>query len=158
MRPHFLAALSYPFAIALLVGAILPAPVFAARIDGEQGGRPLRATLTGAAEVPVPGDPDGSGTALVTLNPGQGVVCFRIEVANITLPALAAHIHSAPAGVPGPVVVPFVAPGADGTASGCTSDVDRDLILDILRNPAAYYVNVHTTDFPGGAVRGQLSK
>jgi len=108
--------------------------------------------------VPGPGDPDGSGTALVTLNPGQREVCFRIEVANITLPAIGAHIHAGPAGVAGPVVVPFVAPGADGTSSGCTSNVDRNLILAILRNPAAYYVNVHTTDFPGGAVRGQLSK
>ena len=50
------------------------------------GGRPLSATLTGAAEVPGPGDPDGSGTAHLTLNQGQGEICFTIEVADIASP------------------------------------------------------------------------
>lgn len=121
------------------------------------GGRPLSATLTGAAEAPGPGDPDGSGTAVLTINPGQREVCFLITVTGITLPATAAHIHEAPAGVPGPVVVPLSPPGANGTATGCVT-ADRDELLGIMHEPEEYYVNVHTTDFPAGAVRGQLSK
>ena len=55
--------------------------------------------MTGAAEAPGPGDPDGSGTAFFTLNQGQGEICFELTVANID-PATAAHIHRAGVGVP----------------------------------------------------------
>lgn len=120
------------------------------------GGRPFVTTLTGAQEVP-PADPDGTGTAWLTLNPGQGQVCWRIFVEDITLPATAAHIHDAPAGVAGPVDIALSAPDATGWATGCIS-ADRADILDIIRDPADYYVNVHNTDYPAGAVRGQLSR
>jgi hypothetical protein len=121
------------------------------------GGRPFTTTLTGAAEVPGPGDPDGSGTAWLRLNPGQEEVCFELSVSNIALPATGAHIHVGTADVAGPVVVPLTAPDGSGTSSGCVS-ADQDLILDIMQNPEGYYVNVHSTEFPAGAVRGQLSK
>jgi len=121
----------------------------------DDGGRPLATTLTGAAEVPGPGDPDGSGTATIRLNVGQGEVCFELAVSGIA-PATASHIHVAPAGVPGPVVVPL-APPTSGTSSGCVA-ADPDLIKNIVKNPQDYYVNVHNAEFPGGALRGQLSK
>jgi hypothetical protein len=120
------------------------------------GGRTFTTTMTGAAEVP-PGDPDASGTATITLNYGQSQVCWEIMVSDITLPATAAHIHEAPAGVAGPVVVPLSAPDASGFSSGCAT-VDRGLIKDIIQNPEEYYVNVHNVDYPTGALRGQLSK
>jgi hypothetical protein len=119
------------------------------------GGRRFTVEMTGAAEAPNPGDPDGSGTAVFRLNYGQGEICYELTVSNID-PATAAHIHVAPVGEPGPVVVPLAAP-TSGTSSGCAS-VDRDLIKAIIQNPDAYYVNVHNAAFPGGAVRGQLSK
>ena len=121
------------------------------------GGRPFSATLTGAAEVPGPGDPDGSGSVTLTLNPGAGEVCFEIVVSNITLPAMGAHIHEGPVGVAGPVDVALTPPDASGMSSGCVS-VDREEIMEIIQHPEEYYVNVHTTDFPAGALRGQLSK
>ena len=117
------------------------------------GGRPLSTTLSGAAEVPGPGDADGTGTASITVNPGLGRICYWLDVSGIE-PAVAAHIHIAPAGVAGPVVVPLAAP-TSGSSSGC-ADVDRDLALAIIRDPAAYYVNVHNADHPAGALRGQL--
>jgi hypothetical protein len=121
------------------------------------GGRPFTISLSGANEAPGPGDPDGSGMAHLWLNPGLGQVCFELSVSNIALPATGAHIHLAPAGEPGPVVVPLTAPDESGTSSGCVS-ADRDLILDILLHPEEYYVNVHSTEFRPGAVRGQLSR
>ncbi len=119
-----------------------------------QGGRPLSANLLGVNEVPLPGDPDGSGTAVITVNPGQGEICYELTVEGIA-PAGAAHIHEAPAGVAGPVKVTLMAP-TSGASSGCTQ-VDRELALDILQNPDQYYVNVHNAEFPGGALRGQLT-
>ena len=121
------------------------------------GGRPLSAIMIGSEEVP-PGDPDGIGVAELTFNPGLNEVCWHISVMNIALPATAAHIHRAPAGVAGPVVVPLSPPDSSGMSSGCRAGVDRDLILDIMHNPQEYYVNVHNADYPAGAVRGQLGK
>jgi len=119
------------------------------------GGRPLSATLTGPVEIP-PGDPGGSGTAEFQVNIGQGQICFSLSVQHLSTPVIAAHIHVAPAGQAGPIVVPLAAP-VTGTSSGCV-DVARALAKDILQHPEAYYVNVHTTAFPAGAVRGQLHK
>jgi len=120
------------------------------------GGRPLTAQLTGDAEVPGPGDPDGSGTARITLNQGQRQVCFDLEVFDIA-PASASHIHRGEAGVAGPVVV-TLGPPTSGASSGCVIGVNRALIRQIRRSPEQFYVNVHNADFPPGALRGQLSK
>jgi hypothetical protein len=121
-------------------------------------GRPFSTTLTGAAEVPGPGDPDASGTAFITLNQGQGEVCFDLSWALIDGTVTAAHIHVGPAGVAGDVVVPLFAGALAGTdsASGCISGVSEELIKAIRQDPASYYVNVHSDVFPAGAVRGQL--
>jgi len=123
-------------------------------------GRPFEVALTGAEEVPGPGDADASGTAHLELNQGQGNVCFDLAWDDIDGTVVAAHIHAAPAGVAGPVVVPLFAAAFSGTdaASGCVKNVSEALIKAIRQDPAAYYVNVHSTVFPAGAVRGQLSK
>jgi hypothetical protein len=145
--------------LATLVSLALAGAASAAKLDGaDHGGRPLSTTLTGAAEVPGPGDPNGSGTAKITINPGQGEVCWEITAANITLPATAAHIHVGAAGTapPNNVVVTLSPPDASGFSSGC-AQVSRELAKAILKNPEDYYVNVHTTDFGAGAIRGQLS-
>jgi hypothetical protein len=134
-------------AAVVTLGAALVTP-----LSAQAGGRPFTTTLSGANEVGG-GDPDGSGTARVWVNPGTDVVCYEITVMNVD-GAVAAHIHHAPAGVNGPVVVPFAAPTA-GTSSGCV-DVARELARDIVKHPADYYVNVHTAVVPAGAVRGQL--
>lgn len=134
--------------LAFLVGGFVHA-------GEEKGGRPLSAQLTGSAEVPGPGDPDGSGTAELTLNQGQGLIQFEITVSNIA-PPTAAHIHIGAAGVAGGVVVNLDI--ANNGLSGSVGGIDRDLIKAIRQNPENYYINVHNSDFPPGAVRGQLSK
>jgi hypothetical protein len=139
------------FATAIALAALAAAPAPAA-----DGGRPLSATLTGAAEKPGPGDPDGMGRADLRVNLGQGEVCYDITVGKIAN-ATMAHIHKAPADAAGPVVVTLGTPEADGKSDGCVK-ADPAALKDILQNPAAYYVNVHNADFPAGAVRGQLSK
>jgi hypothetical protein len=139
-------------------GDVIPAPAGGCpttALTPTKGGRKLTTTLTGAAEVPGPGDPDGTGTATLRLRVGQAQICHTITVSNITLPALAAHIHRGAADVAGPVVVPLTTPDADGSVEGCAT-APRALVKDILKHSDEYYVNVHTSDFPAGAVRGQL--
>lgn len=100
------------------------------------------------------GDPDGRGSSNVTIDGTS--VCFGIAVTNIANP-VAAHIHEGRRNQNGDIVVPLVPPpsGDPGASSGCT-EADADLARAIQRHPRRYYVNVHTADFPGGAVRGQL--
>ena len=118
--------------------------------------------LSGAAEVcpTAPGTcgGPGSGTATITIDRNGRTVCYSITTQNVALPLLAAHIHEAPVGVAGPVVVPlFTSPVNSPTTSGCVTDVNKNLLKDIIRNPEEYYVNVHNAPFPNGAVRGQLA-
>lgn len=137
---------------------IIPAPATGCPRDvltPTQGGTLLTANLIGVNEVPGPGDPDGTGTALFRLRAGEGRICFQITVANLVLAATGAHIHQGVAGVAGPIVVSLTAPGLTGTSEGCVV-VPRPLVSAILTTPAGYYANVHTTDFPAGAIRGQL--
>ena len=139
---------------------VVPAPAGGcptSTLTPTSGGRKLSTTMTGAAEKPGPGDPDGTGSATIRLRQGQGQVCFALSVANIALPASLAHIHVGTADTFGAPVVTLTPPAVDGKSSGCVP-ASRELVKAILQNPAGYYVNVHTTDFPVGAVRGQLGK
>lgn len=132
-------------------GLLSSAAVYAA----EDAGARFTATLDGASEVPVLGDPDGMGTATIRVNPGRQQLCYSITVSGIQ-PAAAAHIHEAPAGVAGPVILNLSAP-TSGTSQGCLS-VSREFAKEFIKNPSDYYVNVHNAEFPGGAVRGQLGR
>jgi hypothetical protein len=145
MNKVFLAIVAFPLLMAFTTST--PASV---------DGRPLTAMLTGAKEVPGPGDPDGSGMAILYLNQGQGTITYELTVSGID-PATAAHIHIGGPTVAGGVVLPLEAP-TDGSSTGVLTDVDPELIKAIRKNPGAYYVNVHNATYPRGAVRGQLSK
>ncbi|HEV8268893.1 MAG TPA: CHRD domain-containing protein [Thermoanaerobaculia bacterium] len=109
-------------------------------------------TLAGAAESPMPGSVDGGGAAQVTIS--GTTVTYTILVQGISTPT-AAHIHRGIAGVAGPVVVGFNPTFSNGLATGIVTTTPQ-LAAEILANPAGFYVNVHTPEFPGGAMRGQL--
>jgi hypothetical protein len=98
------------------------------------------------------GDAAGSGVATVTVDPAVPQACYNVSTSltNATM----AHIHKGAAGASGPVAVPFKNP-TDGKTQGCAA-VSQELANDLLAHPADYYVNVHTPQFPMGAIRGQL--
>jgi hypothetical protein len=131
----------------------------AAKDLGQKLGTGETGTFSGSVEVPA-GDPDASGTALIRLNVAEGLVCFKLVVRGAE-PLTAAHIHQAPAGQAGPVVVPLVTPAATASdpsvqqSKGCVS-ADPSLISTIKANPTQFYVNVHNRPFPAGVVRAQL--
>ena len=148
--------LSFRFLTLVFLAMLLTMSGIATAQNQDQGGRPLSASLTGAAEVPGPGDTDGTGSAQITLNQGKGQICFELTVSNIAA-ATAAHIHEGAVGKAGGVVVTLSPPPASGSSKNCVSATE-DLIKKIRQNPANYYVNVHNGEFPDGAVRGQLAK
>ncbi len=84
-------------------------------------------------------------------------ICYVLSVRNLTVAPFAAHIHGvAGRTVAAPIVVPLTPPaGTTATSSTCVA-VEAGLLAAIVANPRSYYVNVHTTTFPGGEVRGQL--
>lgn len=143
------------FVLAAIISAALATPVLAIDGSSAEGGRKLTATLSGAAEVPGPGDADGKGTAELRVNPGQGSVCYSVTYSGIDTPS-AAHIHTGAAGVAGGVVVPLKV-GAGGAIEGCAG-VTREQAMALIQSPETFYVNLHNAAFPGGAIRGQLSK
>jgi hypothetical protein len=111
----------------------------------------LTTNMNGSQETPK-GPSTAKGTAKVTLNSTTGQVCFKLTWSGIGTPT-ASHIHQGAAGKSGPVVLPLFS----GTPkhSACVT-ASKSLVGKILKKPANYYVNVHTSKYPNGAVRGQL--
>lgn len=114
----------------------------------------LLVTMNGIQEAPGPGDPDGSGTVEVRVEPREGRVCWNLYARGID-PATAAHIHRGAAGMAGPPVVALTTPDAAGRSQGCAS-VDVALAREIAMRGHDFYVNVHSAPHPAGAIRGQL--
>jgi hypothetical protein len=131
------------------------------------GGQPFRLALGGAEEAPVNlhGDAD-HGSVELTINQGLGRVCWTFGDLTLTegeaLPHIA-HIHKAPRGEPGPIVVHLFgggggsgpAPAAYPTGTTCVH-ADEELLKDIRKNPEDYYCNLHNATHPSGVVRAQL--
>ena len=115
----------------------------------------LVAYITGAEERPNPGDPDGIGRAVVFINDAIYTVCVATQFTGIDMPLTGYHIHIAPPGAPGPIVVPFNAPTSQNDYQ-CRGVENEALLDNVAANPHQYYINLHNAPFPGGARRGQL--
>lgn len=149
--------------VALLMAGLLLLAIASVASAGDTGVR-FKVVLTGAQEVP-PADPDGSAKADLSIDVNAGQVCFDIKIGAIGTPNRG-HIHFAPAGSNGGVVVPFFElaavptdPRHDELEKGRIADcvtADPAVLAAIVANPELYYVNLHNARFPGGAARGQL--
>ena len=145
--------------------------------------RVMGALAAGMLAGALPAGPAGAAGGAIPLNAGQEApraisggsgfftytvsgttLCYTLKVRNLTGAPVAAHIHLAPRHQPGPVVVPLATPpAATSTVSACITAAEGGAMTPaelaaITTSPRAYYVNVHTPQWPLGEVRGQLKK
>jgi hypothetical protein len=138
---------------ALLFGCVLAAlaavPVHATTIV-------YAIDMDGAQEAPLAGDPDGSAVGTLTIDDATGAVSWSLTYSNIAAPT-GMHIHLAPPGVAGAIVVDLgvATTGGPGTLINSTTTLPATALL-INTTPGAYYINVHNLVFSQGAVRDQL--
>jgi CHRD domain len=117
-----------------------------------------------SAENEIPGCPAGeesgaSGVAVIQIDEATGEITYRVVAFNLPgtiAGSPGAHIHIGAAGEMGPVVQPLDLTGLETGLVATGTATNPALAEAILADPANYYVNVHTTTCPSGAVRGQL--
>lgn len=132
---------------------VLVLPLLLAPIAAQAETVVLTATLSGANEVGG-GAPDGNGAFRAEINSETGDFCYTLYGEKISAPTMA-HVHAGAAGANG---APVVTIDVTGKGSDQCIAVEPAKLKPILADPASFYVNIHTADFPGGAVRGQLVK
>jgi hypothetical protein len=121
--------------------------------SGEAQPIEIEVELTGDAEVPGPGDDDGAGTALLTITPGSTELCYELDVVNVD-DIVAAHVHEGREGIAGPIAV-TLDPPTSGSSEGCV-ETSTSIVEGLADGSREFYVNVHSTELPDGAVRGQV--
>jgi len=114
----------------------------------------LHAKLTAGAEVPGPGKKGATGSATIELRPPR-IICYFVDYRNIS-DATAAHVHEGAAGASGPPVI-TMKHIERGKIEGCTPSTHA-FMYRLWNFPRKFYVNIHSTAFPDGAVRGQLHR
>ncbi|MGH8997847.1 MAG: CHRD domain-containing protein [Acidimicrobiia bacterium] len=144
MRRATIAALAMTGLATSLTTGALPA-------SGQAEAAHLTATMTAEEEVPVPGPPGGKGDG--TFEAKEAEFCYAFTYSGISEPT-AGHIHKGAKGVAGDVVIDLKFP-----ASGDKACVPADgaVIDEIVAAPQDFYANIHTAEYPAGAIRGQLA-
>jgi len=105
-----------------------------------------------SGQEPAGGEAGGHGFFSYTIDGTE--FCWTLSWQGIADPS-AGHVHQAPRGVAGPIVINLDTDGGGPDASGCRV-ISAELAADITSDPGAYYVNLHNTGFQAGAIRGQL--
>lgn len=147
-RAALKAHLAHPGDIVDPAGGVCPTQSLTAL----RGGRPMSTTLA-----PVAPNTVGGGSFVARSNIGQGRICWSLTVTGLS-DVTAAHIHYLNGPLATQIAVPLALPTPfTGSATGCAT-VLRALVKQILVHPENFYVNVHTTTYPGGAISGTLAK
>ena len=147
-RAALKAHLAHPGDIVDPAGGVCPTQSLTAL----HGGRPISTTLA-----PVAPNTVGGGSFVARSNIGQGRICWSLTVTGLS-DVTAAHIHYLNGPLATQIAVPLALPTPfTGSATGCATAL-RALVKQILVHPENFYVNVHTTTYPGGAISGTLAK
>lgn len=119
----------------------------------------LRATLSPTQEVPASTSP-ASGSAIMLYDVGANSFDLIVSIRDMANPATASHIHEAPAGTNGPVVTNLGGEAVYTRSGNALTATFRGIRhggdkLKLLQGGA--YFNIHSAQFPGGEIRGQLA-
>lgn len=149
------ACLAFASSTLMLAG---PTPALAHDVKAAQQDSSFSVQLTGQQSV-TGGDFDGQGSARLDLDLERGTACYEITWENLDGMVTAFHLHKARRGSDGPHWIDFFNnknfPGEKTTVSECVNST-RENIEAVMKNPSDFYLNVHSTAFEKGAVRGQL--
>lgn len=134
--------------------ALFSAVVFSAGVATAQ--TTFQTVLLGINEVGPNASP-GSGFGTVVLNAAQTQITVDENWSGLVAPATASHIHTAPAGANGGVTFGFT--GVPGATAGAIPtqvfSITAGQVADLFAGNM--YMNIHTSAFPGGEIRGQLA-
>ena len=157
------------WAIAALAASLLAASAAHSQTE------PFSASLSGAEEVP---PINTSGTAAFEMRIQPGTITFSLTFSDLSSPLAVAHLHFAPSKVAGGVMIflcggggqPACPAATSGTITGTItaanvtgptaqgiSPGDLDSALEAVRDGLSY-ANMHTTNFGGGEIRGQVRR
>ena len=123
----------------------------------QEGARSFSVKLTGRDSVP-PADRDGQGSARLDLDPQKGTACYEIAWEKLDGRVTAFHLHAGQRGRNGPHWIDFFNGqnfAGQQKLKDCVGST-RERIEAVIKNPSAYYLQVHSTAFEDGAIRGQL--
>jgi hypothetical protein len=127
--------------------------IFSEPLPGDENTVLLTTAMRGENVVPGPGDPDGLAFGLIAIQPDElDGFLYVLSVQNMGTPA-SAHIHSGS----GTALANLNPTFSNDLAAGIVTGISPATLTEFLSNPGAFYLDVETTDFPSGSVRGQLS-
>ena len=130
------------------------------------------ANMNGGEETPAPGLNTGAvGLAEVGVDVANREVVVNLQLFNLPTGTTAGHIHAGSKGTPGPVILDFTFPqGRTGdmaitfrlgqAAFRARPEIGINTLDDAMQAIVGEnaYVNVHTTQYPAGEIRGQLQR
>ena len=123
----------------------------------------LFAQMDGNQVVPPPGDPDGTGTALLPTNAREFEICYDIDTENLELPLDAGIVYEKQ-GEFGQVVIELFQnsmdpdPGGPGVCLTVSDRQGKDALRDMVNNPQDYFLQISDLDDGDGAIRGDLQR
>jgi hypothetical protein len=141
-------------AVLISCAALLTVAGAAGFAGAAEGGQSYTVTMTGEEETPVPGPAEATGTITMNLDPAAGQLCYSGLTYDGPGDANQGHIHKGPKGMAGAVVINL---GALEEGKDACVKADKASLDAVIADPAGHYVNLHTSEYPGGAVRGQVA-
>ena len=163
--PRHLRAVSVAIVAAALAVMAVAGGALATHGGAHDWSREYYVALSGAAVVDSggntdQGDPDGSGQTYLSLSADPALessLCWITEVEGVAGVVTGAHLHAGEAGTNGAIVATLEPLASDGMGVVCVPHDDLAAIQAVIDHPTAFYIDVHTSEFPDGALRGQVS-